>query len=86
MCSWLGVDGDVPPVRLHVVRRVVLLVHAKLEVVLLPTLVGGSQPPLAVDEHGDVRGRDVVDDVEPDPPVVDVVRHHLGQLVVVGEP
>ena len=86
MCSRLGVDGDVPPVRLHAVRRVVLLVHAKLEVVLLPALAGGSQPPLAVDEHGDIRGHDVVDDVEPDPPVVDAVRHHLGQLVVVGEP
>ena len=73
MCSRLGVDGDVPPVRLHAVRRVVLLVHAKLDVVLLPTMSGGSQPPLAVDEHGDVRGRDIMDDVEPDPPVVDVV-------------
>ena len=51
-----------------------LLVHAELEVVLLPALAGGSQPPLAVNEHGDVRGRDVVDDVEPDPPVVDAVR------------
>ena len=87
MCSRLGVNGDVPPVGLHAVRRVVvrLLVHAELEVVLLPTLAGGTQPPLAVDEHGDVPRGDVVDDVKPDPPVVDTVHHHLGQLVVVGE-
>ena len=54
MCSRLGVDGDVPPVRLHAVRRVVLLVHTKLEVVLLPALAGGSQPPLAIDTMSDM--------------------------------
>ncbi|KAL6656081.1 hypothetical protein ACP70R_006907 [Stipagrostis hirtigluma subsp. patula] len=46
-----------------------------------PNLKKYAQLLDAVDEHGEARRADVVDDVEPEPPVVDAVLHHL--LVVV---
>ena len=60
-------------------------VHTELELVLLPAVALNFQPPLAVNEHGDIPDRDVVHHIESDPPVVHAVRHHLGQGVVVGE-
>jgi hypothetical protein len=70
----LCVNGDVPPPRLHAAGLVMVLhVHPELEVV---RCAGGHAAAdellLAVDEHGHRRRADVVDHVQPEPPVVDV--------------
>ena len=77
-------DPDVLPARLHAAGRIVLRVHAELEEVLVATVAGHPQPLDAVDEHGEARRVDVVDDVEPEPPVVDVVLHRRPAVVPQG--
>jgi hypothetical protein len=71
-----GVECDVGPPRLHAAGLVVVLhVHPELEVVGVAGDHPGAEPLLAVDVHGHRRRADVVDDVEPEPPVVDAGLH-----------
>jgi hypothetical protein len=78
---------DVIPARLHVAGRVVLRVHAELEVVRVAAAAGHPQPLDAVDEHGEPRRVHVVDHVQLEPAVVDVALDHplavVPQLAVV---
>lgn len=83
-CCGTVEDFDVSPMNLHVVREIILHVDSELEPMLGNGFVGDTFNGEAINEDLDGLDIGIVNDIELEPPLVDVGGQHRSRIVREG--